>query len=105
MQARLRTEDESAPDFEHKKLRQQLGLAALAKRCLILHSSKFVALLIFAAAMQSQTAIGLLLLGESALHAPARIFKPYLHLFTSQLSETTIFSSAHEVACSTLSTS
>lgn len=53
------------------RLHEQLGLRALAKRLLLLHGSKAVALAAFAAAMQQAGAAGLLLLAGVVLLAPA----------------------------------
>ncbi len=53
------------------RLHEQLGLRALAKRLLLLHGSKLVALAAFAAAMQQAGAAGLLLIAGVVLLAPA----------------------------------
>lgn len=71
-QAQVSSECEASPDLEQQKLQQELGLVPLARRCLILHSGKFVALMIFAAAMQAQAAVGLLLLGALLTQLLAR---------------------------------
>lgn len=53
------------------RLHEQLGLRALAKRLVLLHGSKLVALAAFAAAMQQAGAVGLLLIAGVVLLAPA----------------------------------
>lgn len=63
-QVQVHAEEEGAAEEERSKLQGQLGLVPFVKRCLILHASKLVALLAFAAAMQGQSATGWLLLGQ-----------------------------------------
>lgn len=55
-----------------RRLRAQLGVPAFFKRLIILHASKLVALLAFAAAMQAPGGLGLLLAGELCPH----VFSP-----------------------------
>eukprot|EP00887_Chlorella_sp_A99_P004668 scaffold4.g4668.t1 len=59
-----------AAALERKALRSQLGLKALIKRALILHASKLVALLAFAAAMQAPGALGWALVAVVVALAP-----------------------------------
>ena len=61
----MEAEDANLAEQEQQKLRAQRGPVAFLKRFLILHSSKLVGLLVFATAMQCQSAIGWLLVGES----------------------------------------
>ena len=48
-----------------QQMQAQFGVFAFLKRAIILHSSKLVALLLFAAAAQGKCAVGWLLIGEA----------------------------------------
>ncbi|PRW58918.1 piezo-type mechanosensitive ion channel-like protein isoform X1 [Chlorella sorokiniana] len=65
-------EDALPPEVQDaRRLHEQLGLRALAKRLVLLHGSKAVALAAFAAAMQQAGAAGMLLIAGVVLLAPA----------------------------------
>ena len=53
-----------------QQMQAQFGVVAFVKRAIILHSSKLVALLLFAAAAQGQCALGWLLVGEAPAECP-----------------------------------
>jgi hypothetical protein len=52
-------------EYEQRRLAKQWGVGAFVKRCLILHASKLVVLVAFAAAMQDPSALGWCFVGKN----------------------------------------
>lgn len=82
-QAQHDAESAQAAAAARQALRAERGCAALAKRAIILHGGKLVALAAFAAAMQAPGAVGWLLTGALASFTTKCLhWEPFIVPFT-----------------------
>lgn len=64
LQAQLVTDECEPEEAERRALQAQYGVLAALRRLLILHASKLLAVVVFAAAIQHRSAFGWLLVGK-----------------------------------------